>query len=467
LIRSKLYAVFLGPSGLGVISQLFNFTNLVSNIINLGVPLGLSSKIPGLAKENTESAKGRIRAYIEYFLIATFAISISLTILLAFFSDTILNLLIGNSEFKIPYIIIVFSIPFIVSYSIIESVLRGLGQIKTIVMITVASSCISICALFPLVYFYNYVGVSFYILVLAMLPLLIFILKYRKNFSLYFNSAKQKLLQSEKSIIYRIGVVSIVSTLLHQGSMILLRKIIISNLGMENNGIYQSVLSISQNSFALVYIFLTNYTLPKLSELSSKEEITSEINNNFRLLLLFLTPAVVLVFTFREYIILILFSSSFLEGANLLSYQLAGDIFRALGALFGLWLIPQMKIKQILTIDILFNIVFISLPFVFVDVMKNNLSIVPLCYMVAFSFHFALYYFYSRKEISFRFSKITLKYITYSLPILFITFFISKYSSSFSLIVNLICLLVWFYLITEKNERRKLYELTRFKKNKV
>lgn len=448
----------MGPVGLGILAQLFNFISLAANTINLGVPLGLSAVIPSLSKENSDISNSKIRSYIEYFLLIAAVISAVITFIFLLFSDFFLNLLVDNVQYKTVFIIMILAIPFLVLYSVIESILRGIAKITVIVKITVTSSIISIIFLLPLIYYLSIDGAAIYIVILSMLPLAIFSIRFKNEFAKFFTAAKKSLLSSEKNVIYKLGIVSVVSTLLHQGAVILLRRMIITNLGLESNGIYQSVLSVSLNAFSIVYIFLTNYTLPKLSGLANNEEIKSELNVNLRLLIFILIPAVIILFTYREYLILILFSKSFLSATNLIGFQLIGDIFRAFAALFGLWLIPKMKIKQLITIDISFNIVFIMLPFVLLNYFNFGLTVIPLCYMIAFFVHFILYLIYSRFEIAFRFTNTTMKNLYLSCGAVLITFISSLLVPGYSLILNALILLIWAFLVIDRNEKKLLIE---------
>ncbi|MFZ1322256.1 MAG: oligosaccharide flippase family protein [Ignavibacteria bacterium] len=452
-----MYALFLGPSGFGVVNQLFNFVNLVSNTINLGLPLGLSTRLPPLVQENTEESKSKIRAYIEYFIKISLVISFPVTLLLIIFSDSISYLIIGSYDYKTFFIIIMLCIPFLVLYSLVESLIRGMSEIKILVNITVISAIVSTAILIPIIYYFNFEGVAYYLLVFSLIPLSTFIIKYRGTFGRYFNSVKTTLSSSEKSIIYKIGFVALLSSMMQQGSMIVLRRLIIGNLGFEDNGIYQSVLSLSLNAFTLIYIFLTNYTLPKLSSLKNKNEIVSELNNNYRFLLLILIPIVILIFTYKDFIIVLLYSKSFSDATGLLKFQLIGDIFKASAALFGLWLIPQMKIKQLILIDLIFNFTFLLTPFIALEILNYDLDSIPICYLLSFTVHFLLYFFYSRKEIKFKFDNKVFKNVIFSSIIIFMTFLMSIYFYHYSLFSNIIILFIWSYMVIEKSEKLKIY----------
>jgi len=348
------------------------------------------------------------------------------------------------------------SIPFLVLYSLVESLIRGMSEIAILVNITVISAIVSTAILIPIIYYFNFEGVAYYLLILSLIPLSIFMIKYRGTFGKYLNSVKSTLSNSEKSVIYKIGFVALLSSLMHQGSMIVLRRLILGNLGFEENGIYQSVLSLSLNAFTLIYIFLTNYTLPKLSSLKNKSEIVSELNDNYRFLLLIIIPVVILIFTYKDFIILLLYSKSFLEATGLLKFQLIGDIFKASAALFGLWLIPQMKIKQLILIDLIFNFTFLLTPFIALEVLNFDLGAIPICYLFSFTVHFLLYFFYSRKEINFKFDNKVSKNIIFSTMLIIITFLMSIYFHQYSLFINIIILSLWFYMVIEKSEKLKI-----------
>jgi len=341
-------------------------------------------------------------------------------------------------------------------YSIIEAFLRSFNLINKIVNISVVSNIISIVILVPLIYFLKFYGVSIYLLIFGLLPfiLLFFIAKkFTQNIS---QNKNYILTKDDKQLIFKVGSISLLSSLLHQGVIIFIRKLLITNYGYEENGIYQSVLSISLSYFGLLYIFLTNYTLPKLSRCESNQSISDELNINARFLLLIIIPMMLLFYGFKDFGILLLFSKNFLNARELYFPQFIGDIFRVGAALFGLWLIPKRRIKHIIIIDTIFNIVLFILSYLFINVFVLPLIFVSYAYMLAFMSHFLMYFIYTKITIRFKVDKNVLLTFAYSMIAFILTYLITKQFKEYSILFVFMIIVIWFLLVVKVEEIKKM-----------
>lgn len=430
---------------------------MLNGIINLGIPVGITAKVSELYSSKEEDYIARINSYWAFFIKLILILSFSIVLLLVFFSNPFTNALVGSTEYNLLFIIIILGVPFTASYSIIDGFLKSFGAISTIVRISVIATILSTLVLIPLVIYFNVIGVALSIFFLGLLPMTIFAIKYRKQFRSFFRF--KDLIQinlGEKWNVLKIGIVSIAAALMHQGAIILMRRLIISEFGEVDNGIYQSVLGISLNYFAIIYAFLSNYTLPKISSIKDNFDLVTELNGNLRFLMVIIVPSILLIFSFRDIVLQLVYTKEFLEAKNLFLFQLIGDVFRMLAALFGLWLIPKMKIIPLLIIDFVFNALLIILPFSLVTFWKHDLMVFPLVYMIAFFFHFIMYFVYTKKIIKFRFTNDSIKTLLYGALIVLFGFSLSSLTIEYGHVAVFILLGSWFFLVFNKEEKKSL-----------
>jgi O-antigen/teichoic acid export membrane protein len=411
------------------------------------------SKINSSSDENE---KNKVNSYFRYLTKGIFGISLFFSVIIILLSGSISDFLVEDRNYYFYIVIIFLAAPFTVLYSISEAFLRSFQKIDKIVKINVLTNIITTLFLIPLIFFFKYIGVSFYFFLYGVVPFLLLFFVVRKFILELFRKKGPVLTKEDKMIIFKVGSISLLSSLLHQGAIILIRKLLIVNYGYEQNGVYQSVLSISVNYFGLLYIFLTNYTLPKLSFSEDDTATNNELNINTRFLLLIMIPMVLIFYGLKDFSILLLFNKNFISARTLFFPQFIGDIFRVGAALFGLWLIPRRKIKQIILIDAVFNIVLIVLTFTFTGILKLPLFYVSVAYMLAFTLHFVMYYLYTRFALKFRFDKKVLKIFFYSIIALLISFIITENIKDFALLLVLLVLVIWFFVVVEKDEKSKI-----------
>lgn len=454
-MRIKLYAIFLGPVGFGIISQLYNFFLLFTSVTNLGVPVSTTSEISKLHSEGTEESESKIAYYFRYITLRILLLSVVLSVLVILFSGYISDFLVDDGAFYYFLIIIFISAPFTILYSIMEAFLRSFKRINTIVNISVITNIASILILIPLVYFWNMTGVGIYLLVFGILPMLLFIIFCKDIIKKYIKRTSFLPSSEEKSLIFKVGLISLSSSLIHQGIIILIRKILISEYGYEQNGLYQSVLSVSITYFSIIYIFLTNYSLPKLAECSDNDAINSELSNNLRFLLLIITPMMLIFLGYRDILVSLLFSKNFSGTTSLFVPQFIGDLFRVGAALFGLWLIPRRKIKQIIIIDVIFNTIFISSVYIFVAILNMPLIYVSYAYAMSFGMHFLMYFVYSRNSIGYSANRIITLTFLYTILSLTAVSYLSNINRELSYYATPFIIVIWFLLSVNKEEMYK------------
>ncbi len=349
--------------------------------------------------------------------------------------------------------------PFAVIYLILEAFLRSFKEIKMIVKIGVITNVVSTVLLIPLIYYMNLLGVSIYLLIFGIAPFLLFIIYARDIIKNYFTKNEYILKRTDKLLIFKIGSISLLSSLIHQGVIILIRKILITQYGYEQNGIYQSVLSVSISYFSIIYIFLTNYTLPKLSECRDDGNIDSELNNNLRFLILMIVPMMLLFLGYKEIGVSLLFSKNFISASSLFFPQFIGDLFRVSAALFGLWLIPKRKVKQIIIIDFIFNSILLGSVYCFIVFLNKSLIYVSYAYALSFSLHFVMYFIYTKYSIKFKIDRNIMLSFGYSIISLGIVSYLSAYYIIISYFVTPAVLLIWFLLVVKKYEIIKMKNL--------
>lgn len=459
ILRVKLYAIFLGPAGFGIMSQLNNFYFLFTTTIHLGVPVSVTSEISKINFGNDSDKKGKINAYFRFLTSRFFVVSFLFTAVIILFSGDITQFLVDDSFYSTYLVIIFVAAPFGVLYIIIEAFLRGFKEIGKIVKINILTNIISTILLIPLIYYLQYLGVSIYFLIFGLLPSILILYIAKKFVTGLQVNYGYSLTKQDKNLIFKIGSVSLISSLLHQGAIILIRKLIIAAYGYDDNGIYQSVLSVSLSYFSIIYLFLLNYTLSRFSECKSDELLVKEININARFLMLIMVPLMLLFYGFKEIGVLLLFSSKFLSAGELFFPQFIGDIFRVGAALFGLWLISRQKIRQLIIIDVIFNLIYLFLTFVCIKLLFLNLIYVSISYAFAFFCHFAMYFMYTRHSIGFKFEKKILLTFIYSIFAFILTYTASFFNKYIGFSSTIIILLIWFYLVVERYEIRQFKEL--------
>ena len=95
---------------------------------------------------------------------------------------------------------------------------------------------------------------------------------------------------------------SIVSTLTLPIAQIYIRKLIISKFDINQAGIWQAMMRISDGYLAIITSALGIYYLPKLASINSEDSIRREIFSGYKLLVPIILICSVCIYLFRFFI---------------------------------------------------------------------------------------------------------------------------------------------------------------------
>ncbi|MBE2226536.1 MAG: oligosaccharide flippase family protein [Ignavibacteria bacterium] len=387
---------------MGILSQFSSTIAILSLIITLGIPLGLTQLV---AKSNNNIELSKFLLLNSY-IIAVVVTSL-LTFILLVFPKQISYFILSDNSFYQYVISISFLIPFVAIQSIQEAYLRGLQKLDLLIKNSIYASLISIVIIFPVVVLFQtygaFLGLFFYAVIFSLLTFislknkglapLLKIGNYRSHLSVMLN-------------LLKIGSVVLAAGILFQISIFVMRKITIDNFGFFGNGICQSVLSISLNYFLFIFISLTTYTFPKISSYENDNLICEELNMSLRYIQLIMIPLICIVVIFSSLIITILYTSEFAEASSMLKFQMPGDYFKALAWILGIWLVPKSKLKEFIILEIILNVNLVGIYWILVTFhAPSHFSMFSVSYLISYIVHFIINLWVVSKYISFKFTR--------------------------------------------------------------
>ncbi len=144
-------------------------------------------------------------------------------------------------------------------------------------------------------------------------------------------------------------------------SMIIVRDILIGSAGLSAAGYWEAMTRISSLYLMLITTPLSVYYLPKLSELTNKMELRSELTRGLVLLVPLTILIALVIYIFRDLIVALLFSDDFMPMKDLFLWQLIGDVLRVTAWLLSFFLISKALTKEFLVLETFNALTFIML----------------------------------------------------------------------------------------------------------
>lgn len=352
LVTTKIIAFYIGPSGIAIIGQMTNALNILIPFSNGGIGNGI---IKYIAEYGALSVKGKIEKLINTILGITLLSSILIAVLLGLFNKPISSFLFGDTGYTWFFIILSISMPMIAFGYTLLCIINGFKRIKHYALIGASNSLISAALAYVLIIPF---GLNGALISLVVTNLTLFLL------STYFFLSIDKTirisikLDIDREIVKKLSnfaVMGLVSAAVVPISHIVIRTFIMNHFSVDDAGYWQGLNRLSDAYLSVILLPLSVYYLPRLSEIHNFSVLKKELSSTFLFSVSLAVIASALVYLFRDWIILILFTSDFREMRILFPYQLIGNVIKV-----GSWTIAMLMWAKSMTRLFIFTEIFFS-----------------------------------------------------------------------------------------------------------
>ena len=341
IIITKFVAIYSGPSGLAILSNLKNTLSTLTTLSAAGIDNGITKYI---SSENTEE---------EHLRIISSSFTIALTSSLVLFLSTLLfssklSFFISNTDdYTLIIRIFAFFIPLSAFNLIIVKYLNGLKSYTKIISINIYSNIINVFIAIPLIVFWGLKGAVLSFITIPVISFVVTILLTKQHLYFYKNSFVLSFKNNKYlRLLLSFSLISITATILTPITQLTIRKIIIHHLDLHHAGIWDAVNVISNNYFLFVSMTMSLLVLPEFSKATTKNDLIPIIKILlFKMYPLFLFGLTILYIT-RGEITAILFSKDFYDINHYVGIQFVGDAIKFIGWIFGIFLISKAQTKK-------------------------------------------------------------------------------------------------------------------------
>lgn len=376
-VSIKVISVKLGPGGIAQLGQYQNILALLLLAGSFSITIGVTKYLSEYTNDIASQQK-----IISTALFTVFAASLIVGIFTIFFSKKLATSTFNIEEYWKVYALLGLSLTIMCFNNLLGGILNGLKEIKKLTIINVCGSLIGLAITLVMVNYFGVVGalVSSNIngFFLFILNLMVF-----KKLKLFSFKLSHKLFDKFYfKLLFSFTIISVITNILIPINQLLIRSFIIKTLNIDQAGIWQAMSRISDYYLMFITTVLGVYFLPKLSELSSKEDLKKEIIQGYKVILPIVGVMALVIFLCRALIIKVVFTQSFLPLKELFLFQMIGDFFKIGSWLLGYLLVARAKLREIIILEIVFSL---SLYFL-------NIYFIKIFGLVGTSYAFALNY---------------------------------------------------------------------------
>jgi PST family polysaccharide transporter len=382
-VIAKVVAVYTGPTGMAMLGQVQSMVVSLNGVVNAPVGSGIVRFTAEKHEQGFDACTPWWRASLEWVLLISL-IGIPLALLQA---DHIADWLLHDQKLAWVVIAAVCTLPFTAIGTLFTSLINGQQQYRRYVVLGMVSTLVSSGFMLLMIVQANIQGALLAATVQSGLIGIVMLLGNLRQpwFKLrYWWGATDR---SARKAIGGYMLMAITTALTVPISLILVRNILIDQVGWNAAGQWQAVWRISEAYLGVITMALSTYYLPKLSSLKKSTEINHEIIGAFKIVMPLVVCLSIVVYVLRDLIISVLFTGEFAESRNLFAMQLCGDVVKIASWLYAFPMLSRGATRWYICSEVVFSISFVMLSYFFV--LHFDVKGVTIAYCLNYLLYFA------------------------------------------------------------------------------
>lgn len=398
IITTKVFAVSLGPVGIGIYSLLKNFFRIGTLISTFS---GQTALVQGVASREGEDANTFASTALTFFLIAAFTTAFIVFCFSGQLASSILPETVEDGDLVLKGMALAFLFSSLSCY--MAGLLNGFRKIGALALQRVFSAGVVAIMAWPVSILVSQGFLSSFTLLflassLTSLCYGLFVLKHKMSLpGNYFRPAFH--LPEARSFLSVSGALFI-NAFLSPGSELILRMAIFSVIGVEFAGYFDVAWSLSMVYVTLIMTSLSTYYMPKLSEASDENKRQQLMSNMLRFIYTTILPVIVAVIILKPFVISLLYSDAFLPAIGMISWMLIGDFLKATAFVFSMPLLSYAHMKSFLWTQLIWRgmATVLSLCSIY---FFHSLEMVGVSFLISYATYLIYFFFLARKKYGF------------------------------------------------------------------
>ncbi|MCU6474374.1 O-antigen translocase, partial [Escherichia coli] len=252
------------------------------------------------------------------------------------------------------------------------SIINGLKEIRSYIKINIIQSIYSLIFTSLLIYFLGLKGALIALATNQSIIFFITLFMLRKHEVITWKKFTSSFDKKISKNLFSYSAMAITSAIMVPTSQFIIRDYIGTTQGLDQAGYWQGVWYISTTYLMIVTTALSTYYLPRLSEITSKQELKKEILQGYKILLPIVIACGLVIYLLRDFIIYLLFSDSFSPMKPLFTWQIIGDVFKIASWLLAYVMLAKAMTKTFIISEVMFSISFILLSYLFISLMNSG-----------------------------------------------------------------------------------------------
>lgn len=350
IFLNKVLAVYLGPSGYGVIGQLQSLISIVTTFASGAVNTGVT-------KYTAEHAGDYKRQHAIWGTAATLGLLCTAlpTLGLLLGHEQLSRWLLGNAEHSIVLIWLACALPLVVLNGLLLAILNGRKAVTTFVAANIGGSLIGALVAAVLVITAGLSGALIALAISQAITCCWTAWLAQRALRLNWRDFAGKFDRGIARSLGGFAVMAATSALLAPLSHMIIRDNLASHLDWESAGLWQALSKISEMHLLLLTSTLSVYFLPRFSEIRDGVELRKEVLKGYLFVIPIVTVSATALYLLREPLVTTLLSSKFLPLVDVLGVQLLGDVMKIISWVIAFTMLSHAQTRAFVVTEVVFS----------------------------------------------------------------------------------------------------------------
>lgn len=374
IVRTKIFALAIGPVGIGLVGL---FTSIMATAAAVGsMGLGFSG-VRQIAADEKNRAVARTALWL-----AIWPLAMVTALVLWLGRHEIGRWVIGNDGHALGVGLMGIAAAFAIVAVGQTAVIQGMGRVGDVARVRVRGALLSLLIGVPAVLYAGALGIALAVIAIPLGNLLA-ALPYRPRPEPRSGQISRQRIIGEWRQLLTLGATLMLTSTLAAGILVVVRTIVIRHDGLEAAGLYQAAYAISAMNASLVLSAMATDYFPRLSGAQADRAVSATlVNQQLHAALLLASPILLGVAALAPLVLELLYSGAFTAAADMLRWQLVGELLKLPGWALGFLLVARVEKSRFLLVESGFAVAYVTLTLVLLPV--AGLAGVGMAYAAAY-----------------------------------------------------------------------------------
>lgn len=396
-IRTKIVALLLGKTGVGLIGIYQSIIDTIRSFSSLGIDTGGIREVAYANSQEEKQTLTEMVSVIRWWFKLTALLGAAICVL---FCYPISIWAFGSDSYALPVALLSICIFFTTLNLGQNIVIQGLRDIPRLVKANIISNAASLVISIPIYFIFELKGIAIAFIISAITTFGITLIYYRKlDLKPIRIPAKIALKKGEKMI--KLGMFMVLAGVCNSLSLFLIKTYLGRESGLDEAGLFQAVWTITNVYLMLVLRSMGADFYPKLCSIINKRAATRKlVNEQTYIVLIIAVPIILGMILFSKPSLVILYSSDFIAATDLLQWQILGTFLKVLSWPMGFILLAKAKGVWHLFGEVSFYLIYLLSSYLFFP--HFGLNALGIGYLLAYVAYIVIMFAMSGKLCGFK-----------------------------------------------------------------